>query len=110
MGAARAFRQIPHVKFWPAVGPRPWPVKFWPHARPDFLKRRRTRCVLRRLHNRREDNMTIDEMVAAHLLDEMLAVDNAPEMEVEDVACLGERSWAERDAECRACAVDLGDC
>ena len=45
-----------------------------------------------------------------HLLDEMLAVDNAPEMEVEDVACLGERSWAERDAECRACAVDLGDC
>ena len=54
--------------------------------------------------------MTVDEMLAVHLLDEMLAVDNAPEMEVEDVACLGERLWAERDAECRACAVDLGDC
>ena len=33
-------------------------------------------------------------LLAVHLLDEMLAVDNAPEMEVEDVVCLGERSWA----------------
>ena len=54
--------------------------------------------------------MTLDEIVAATMLDEMLAVEDAPEMEVEDVTCVGERSWAERDAECRACAIDLGDC
>lgn len=54
--------------------------------------------------------MTLDKIVAATMLDEMLAVVDAPEMEVEDVACVGKRSWAERDPECRACAIDLGDC
>ena len=38
-------------------------------------KRRRTRRVLRRLQDRREENTTLDEMLGSVMLDEMLAVD-----------------------------------
>ena len=72
-------------------------------------KRRRTRRVVRRLHNRREENMTLDEMLASAMLDEMLDEEGTPAMEVDDIAFVGECSWAERDAESRARAVDLGD-
>ena len=72
--------------------------------------------------------MTLDEMLAAVMLDEMLAVPDAPaavagerswsavleanetSMVDCDVACIGERSWAERDAECRVSAIDLDGC
>ena len=72
--------------------------------------------------------MTLDEMLASAMLDEMLAVPDAPaavagerlwsavleanetSMVDCDVVCIGERSWAERDAECRVSAIDLDGC
>ena len=62
-----------------------------------------------RLQDRHEENMTLDEMLASAMLDEMLDEEGTPAMEVEDIAFVGECSWAERDAESRARAVDLGD-
>ena len=53
--------------------------------------------------------MTLDEMLASAMLDEMLDEEGTPAMEVDDIAFVGECSWAERDAESRARAVDLGD-
>ena len=73
--------------------------------------------------------MTLDEMLAVVMLDEMLAVPDTPAAvagecswsallavhdtpmaDSDDVACIGERSWAERDAESRASAIDLDGC
>ena len=71
--------------------------------------------------------MTLDEMLAAAMLDEMLAVpdavvagesswsavlqvDDTPMAEGEDIVCVGERSWAVRDADCRVSAIDLDGC
>ena len=72
--------------------------------------------------------MTLDEMLAAAMLDEMLAVPAAPaavagerwwsavreandtSMVDGDIACVGVRSWAERDAQCRSSAIDLDGC
>jgi hypothetical protein len=48
----------------------------------EMAKRRRTRRVLRCLCDRREENMTLDEMLASVMLDEMLAVEDVPEMEI----------------------------
>tara|TARA_B110000046_G_C12637397_1_gene251262 strand:- start:78 stop:356 length:279 start_codon:yes stop_codon:yes gene_type:complete len=89
-------------------------------------KRRRTHGVLRRLRDLREERMTLDEILAEAMLDEMLAVPDAPvavagecswsavfeadDTSMVEVACVGERSWAERDAECRASAIDLDGC